>query len=204
VSDISETFGQTARPLPRPRTTARTTARSTAGANAETAWRRWATRHRVAAAMLGGLVGVHIASLLGVWFGGFGLDRLDFNTANGLVYLPKATPATQFLVGGLSHYTDGVFFALIFAVAVSPFLPLSATRAGNLVKALIFSTILALLALFVALPFAFGPAFGVHNDPLIAFHNGWKYVVSVLLVHWIYGANLGLIYNPLDDDQPAD
>jgi len=199
VSDINETISQTARPLPRPRTMAW----STAGANAETAWRRWATKHRVAAAMLGGLVGVHIASLLGIWFGGFSLDRLDFNTANGLVYLPKSTPATQFLVGGLSHYTDGMFFALIFAVAVSPLLPLSATRAGNLAKALIFSTILALLALFVTLPYVFGPAFGVH-DFLIAFHNGWKYVVSVLLVHWIYGAHLGLIYSPLDDDQSAD
>lgn len=198
MSDINETFRQTARPLPR----IRTTARSTAGANAETAWRRWATQHRAAAAMLGGLVGVQIASLLGIWFGGFSLDRLDFNTANGLVFLPKATPATQFLVGGLSHYTDGVFFGLIFAVAVSPLLPLPATRAGNLVKALIFSTILAVLAVFVVLPYVFGPAFGVH-DSLIAFHNGWKYVVSVFLVHWIYGANLGLIYSPLDDDQSA-
>ena len=199
MSEINETFGQTVRPLPR----TRIRARSTAGANAETAWRRWATQHRVAAAMLGGLVAVHISSLLGIWFGGFGLDRLDFNTANGLVYLPKATPATQFLVGGLSHYTDGMFFALIFAVAVSPLLPVPATRTGNLVKALIFSTILAILALFVTLPYVFGPAFGVH-DALIAFHNGWKYVVSVLLVHWIYGAHLGLIYNPLDDDQSAN
>ena len=48
-------------------------------------------------------------------------------------------------MGGLSHYIDGAVFALIFAVAVSPLLPLPATRAGNLVKALIFSTILALL-----------------------------------------------------------
>lgn len=200
MSEINETLGQTVRTLPR----IRITTRSAAGANAETAWRRWATQHRVAAALLSGLVGVHIASLIGIWLGGFGLDKLDFDTANGLVFLPKSTPATQFLVGGLSHYTDGMFFALIFAVAVSPVLPLPATRTGNLAKAMIFSTILAILALFVTLPFVFGPAFGVHNDALIAFHNGWKYVVSVILVHWIYGAHVGLIYNPLDDDQSAN
>jgi hypothetical protein len=200
VSDISETFNQTARALPR----TGTTAWSKAGANAETAWRRWATRHRAAAAMLGGLVGVHVASLFGFWFGGFGLDRLDFNTANGAVYLPQATHIQQFLVGGLSHYTDGVFFGLIFAVAAWPLLPLPATRLGNLAKAMIFSTVLALLAAFVVLPLAFGPLYGRHNDLLLAFHLGWKYAFSILLLHWIYGAQLGLIYNPLDEDQLAD
>lgn len=199
MSDIGETFGHAARPLPR----TRTRAWSTSGANAETAWRRWATRHRAPAAMLGGLVGVHIASVLGIWFGGFGLSRLDYNTGNGAVYLPAATHTEQFLVGGLSHYADGVFFGLVFAVAVSPLLPVPATRLGNLVKALVFGTILALLALFVTAPYVFGPLRGIH-DPLIAFHTGWKYVISVLLFHWIYGAQLGLIYSPLDGDQPAD
>jgi len=88
-------------------------------------------------------------------------------------------------------------------VAVSPLLPLPATRVGNLAKAMIFSTILGLLAIFVVLPYVFGPVYGVHNDALLAFHNGWKYAFSVLLVHWVYGANLGLFYNPLDDD-PLD
>lgn len=91
---------------------------------------------------------------------------------------------------------------LIFAVAVSPLLPLPATRVGNLVKALIFGTILAVLALFVTAPYAFAPLRGIH-DPLIAIHLGWKYVISVLLFHWIYGTQLGLIYSPLDEDQSA-
>lgn len=199
MSDISGTFDQAAKALPRARTRARYRAR----ANAEIAWRRWATEHRVAAAALGGIVAVQVASLLGFWLRGFGLSELDFNTANGAVYLPQATHVQQFLVGGLSHYIDGAVFALIFAVAVSPLLPLPATRVGNLAKAMIFSTILGLLAIFVVLPYVFGPVYGVHNDALLAFHNGWKYAFSVLLVHWVYGANLGLIYNPLDDD-PLD
>jgi hypothetical protein len=177
---------------------------TTAGANAETAWRRWATRHRAAAAMLGGLAGVQIASLFGFWLGGIGLDRLDFDTANGAIFLPQATHVQQFLIGGLSHYMDGVFFGLIFAVAAWPLLPLPATRAGNLAKAMIFSTVLAIVAAFVVLPLAFGPLYGRHNDLLIAFHLGWKYAFSILIVHWIYGAHLGLIYSPLDDEQSAD
>jgi hypothetical protein len=198
MSEISGRVGATARSLPR----ARNAAWAKAGVNADIAWRRWATQHRAIAAMLGGLVGVHIASVLGAWFGGFHLYRLDYSTGNGAVYLPKATPAVQFVVGGLSHYADGVFFGLIFAVAVSPLLPLPATRAGNVVKALIFGTILAVLALFVTAPYAFAPLRGIH-DPLIAIHLGWKYVISVLLFHWIYGTLLGLIYSPLDEDQSA-
>ena len=198
MTEITPTAGPIARALPR----TRATARARAGVTADIAWRRWATRHRAVAAMLGGLVGVHIASVLGSWFGGFHLDRLDYSTGNGAVYLPKAAPAVQFVVGGLSHYADGVFFGLIFAVAVSPLLPLPATRAGNLAKALIFGTILAVLALFVTAPYAFAPLRGIH-DPLIALHLGWKYVLSVLLFHWIYGLQLGLIYSPLDADPSA-
>lgn len=163
-------------------------------------WQVWSNRHRVQSALIAGLVAVHIASILGFWLGGFHLRRLDYNTGNGVVLMPKATPVQQFVVGGISHYADGVFFALIFAVAVSPLLPLAATRLGNLLKALIFSTVLALLALFVTSPYVFGPVFGVH-DPLIAFHNGWKYVLSVLIFHWVYGLHLGLIYSPTDTDE---
>jgi hypothetical protein len=149
------------------------------------------------------LIGVHIASVLGFWFGGwfgdFHLVRLDYNTGNGAVELPNATPTVQFLVGGLSHYLDGVFFAVIFAIAVSPILPIRATFLGNVVKALIFGTVLGLLALFVTAPYIFGPLRGVH-DPWVAFHAGWEYVASVLLFHWIYGVHLGLIYNPIEDN----
>lgn len=160
-------------------------------------WRAWATRHRVLAAMLGGFVAVHVSTLIGFWMGGFGLTRLDYNTANGLVFLPDGTHLQQFLVGGLSHYADGVIFAVLFALALSPHIPLPATRLGNIGKSLGFGAVLALLALFVTAPFVFGPARGVH-DPLIAVHAGWNYVLSVFLFHWIYGLHIGMIYNPYD------
>src|SRR5260370_26219861 len=119
VRDISGTFDQAAKALPRARTRARYRAR----ANAEIAWRRWATEHRVAAAALGGIVAVQVASLLGFWLRGFGLSELDFNTANGAVYLPQATQVHQFLVGGLRHYIEGAVVALISPGALSPLLP---------------------------------------------------------------------------------
>src|SRR5258708_18930852 len=83
--------------MPRPRITER----CTAGAKAETAWRRWSTQHRVAAAMLGGLMGGHIASLLGIWFGGFSLHPLAVNPLKwvGFLAMDTAPPELLFVRG---------------------------------------------------------------------------------------------------------
>src|SRR5260370_25098570 len=99
MSEISGTVGPVARPLPR----TQKAAWSKAGTNAETAWRRWATQHRAVAAMLGGLVGVHIASVLCAWFGGFHLYRPDYSSRKGAGYRPQAAPPVQVVVRGLGH-----------------------------------------------------------------------------------------------------
>ncbi|MFM9498551.1 hypothetical protein ACKI1Q_33720 [Streptomyces galilaeus] len=93
-------------------------------------WRLWATRHGVAAAVLGGVIAAHVATIFGYWFPGVGLPRLDWNTANGWVYVPFGTPLEKFAVGGLFHYLDGI----IFAVALHPVLPWRNTVLGNLAK----------------------------------------------------------------------
>lgn len=167
--------------------------------NAIFAWRQWATRHRLSAALLAGIVSVHVGSVIGFWLGGFGLTRLDWNTANGLVYLPDAAPLPQFLFGNLYHYLDGAFFAVIYAVALAPLLPIRSTILGNLFKALLFGTGLAIVALLILTPLIYAPASGAEAG-FFSLNFGWSYVLSVFIFHWVYGLHLGLIYNPLDDD----
>ena len=162
------------------------------------AWRRWSTRHRVAAALLAGLVATHIATVLGFWMGGFGLVRLDWNTANGKVYVPKESPLSQFLIGGGMHYVDGIVFAVLFAVAIHPRLPWPDTGVGNVVKGLVFGTILAVIALAIRTPLIYGPARAA-DAGVFSSGFGWKYIVGVFLFHWIYGAHVGLIYSPLPE-----
>jgi hypothetical protein len=168
------------------------------------AWRRWATRHPVASALLAGLVATHVATVLGFWMGDFGLVRLDWNTANGLVYLPGGTPLTQFLVGGTMHYVDGILFAVLFAITLQPRLPWGNSEVGNVLKGVVFGTILAVIALGVLTPLVYAPARGA-DAGMFSTNFGWEYVVGVFLFHWIYGAHLGLIYSPLDkpDTAPA-
>lgn len=162
-------------------------------------WRRWATRHPVVAALLSGLVATHVASVLGFWLGDFGLVRLDWNTANGMVYLPDSGHLAQFLFGGLMHYCDGILFAVLFAVALHPRLPWSGSEVGNVLKGVVFGTALAVVALGVLTPLVYAPARGAVAG-VFSTGFGWKYVLGVFVFHWVYGAHLGLLYSPLDED----
>lgn len=162
-------------------------------------WRSFATSKPVPAALLAGLTGVHIASVLGFWLGGFGLRRLDWNTANGVVYLPKADALPQFLVGGFMHYLDGVLFAVIFAVTIFPRLPWKSTAHGNVLKGLAFGTGMSIIALGILTPLVYAPARGSEAG-FFSMNFGWQYALSVFIFHWVYGAHVGLIYSPLDRD----
>jgi len=165
-------------------------------------WRTWATRHRVLAALLAGLVATHIATACGYWFTGVGLARLDWNTANGFVYTPTASPVAKFLVGGVFHYLDGIVFAVVFVCALHPLLPWRNTQLGNLAKGLAFGTLLAILSVAFMTPHVYGPARGL--DPgFLSLNLGWKYLAAVFVWHWIYGIHLAIVFNPLPDEHDA-
>ncbi|MGW2999738.1 hypothetical protein [Streptomyces sp. NPDC001155] len=107
----------------------------------------------------------------------------------------------KFLVGGLSHYVDGMVFAVLHACALQPALRWRSTVRGNLAKGLIFGTLLACISVSLMTPFVFAPARGLHPG-FLSLDFGWKYVLGVFLWHWVYGLHLGLIYSPAE--QRAD
>jgi len=162
-----------------------------------TRWRAWATIHPISASLLAGLIATHISTVLGFWMGSFGLARLDWNTANGLVYVPDADPLAQWVIGGLMHYTDGILFGVLYGVAFHPRMPWANSELGNGLKGLAFGTVLALVALTVLTPLVYAPAAG-NVAGVFRTNFGWEFVLGVFIFHWVYGLHLGLIYSPFD------
>ena len=99
--------------------------------------RAFATRYKIATAIIAGVVATHIATMTGYWNHGVGLPVLDWNTTNGLQLLPDASHNTQFFSGAAAHYTTGVCFALLYACGHSRNGVLMAPLTGDLIADLV-------------------------------------------------------------------
>jgi hypothetical protein len=181
-------------------------------------WRTYATKHRLTAAIVGGLVATHVTTNLGMWYHGIGLPDLNFNFLNGLLVFGNSAmapegmmdPVTLTLFGAGAHYAQGVAFALIYAFGIHPLLPIPNTVLGNFAKAIIWGLILATISAvwwINLFPNLAGP--GV-NAGIFMSNFGpdqLKWVVAVYLWHIVYGFNLGAFYQPRDvpaTEQPRD
>ena len=99
----------------------------------------------------------------------------------------------------LFHYLDGIAFSVIFAVLLFPLLKWRSTVVGNLLKGLLFGTILATISVGFMTPQVYFP------DADVGFFSnnlGWKSALSVYVWHWVFGAHLGAIYNP-EEERPV-
>jgi hypothetical protein len=162
-------------------------------------YRAWVSDHRVSAAALAGLVATHLATVVGYFMPGIGLPQLDWNRINGAIYTPNASPDVQFLSGGIFHYVDGIVFTLVFVVAVYPLLRWASTPVGNALKGLFFGTLLATVSCAFMIPRVYFPHAHVG---FFGHHLGWKVILAVYVWHWVYGLNLGMMYNPLAQRRP--
>ena len=125
-----------------------------------------------------------------------GLPQLDWNRVNGMIYTPTASVDVQFLSGGIFHYLDGLVFSVLYAAALFPLLRWRSTVVGNLLKGLLFGTVLATISCAFMTPRVYFP----NQDVGFFSHNlGWQTILAVYLWHWVFGAHLGAIYNPEEE-----
>lgn len=164
-------------------------------------WRSSVSRHRLAVAIVAGIVATHIATVTAFWYPGIGLPKLDFPFFNGFLLVPSEPPLIQFLVGGAYHYVTGICFALIYVYLVHPLLPGPSTTVGNIGKALVWGLILALLSALWWVPVLF-PAFNLGVFAM-GTPDGWKLPFAIFLYHAVYAVHLGAFYNPLPKDASA-
>lgn len=160
------------------------------------------TRRKIAAAIVGGVVATHLATQFGYWDHAFGLKVLNWDYGNGLQLLPPTTShasyVTTLLVGAGAHYLNGLSFALLFAFVIHPMIPIRNTVLGNLAKGLIWGTVLAIVSAGVMTPYVFESQ--LHLG-FFSHRAGFLFILSIFIWHWIFGATLGSIYNPLPDEE---
>src|SRR6266571_3454494 len=72
-----------------------------------------------------------VATVTGLWFPGAKLPQFDFNKLNGWLALVGVgngldyawnNPSLTFVVGGIIHMIDGIIWAVIFGLVISPVL----------------------------------------------------------------------------------
>lgn len=171
-----------------------------------TKFRSQVSNSQLVTALVAGFVATHIATVSGYWFHGINLPDLGWPNFNGLLLLgTEASPVSQFVSGAVFHMFTGICFALFYAFIVHPRLPMANTPRGNIIKALIFGAILATLSAIWWVPQLFNQVFQTdlgwfsQNVGELLGTEAWKPIVGIYLWHVIYGLNLGLIYNPLDE-----
>ena len=163
-------------------------------------WRVWLTRHLIAGAALVGTMATWVATIFGFWLGGIGLPQLNWPIANGAVVLPKSSAAVQFSAGEFIHGIDGIVFTMIFVVFIYPMLGRSRTPGANMARGIFFGMVLATLSAGFLVPYVYYPHLGAG---IFGSGFGWKVVFAIYLWHFVFGVNLGMLYNPLRADDPA-
>jgi len=162
-----------------------------------TQWRVWITRRPVAGAAVAGGMATFVATIFGFWLAGVGLPQIDWPIANGSVVLGRSSAAVQFSAGEFINAIAGVVFTVLFLYGL---LGRSRSAGANLARGILFSLVLATLAAGFLVPYVYYPHIGAG---IFGSGFGYKAVVAIYAWHLVFGVNLGLLYSPLQADDPA-
>ena len=182
-------------------------------------YQNWVYRNPVKGALLAGFVATQIGTIWGYYGPGIGLPSLPFPAYNGLLFSPASvvfnadgtssfSNVGSWFLGQSIHMANGIVFALMFAFLAYNKLPTFFSRMRSVQKGLVFGTTQSIVSLGFLFPYVYAPklgfgffSFGANKLGNNADH--WKLPVAVLLWHWVYGAILGMFYDPKRPDSKA-
>ena len=177
-------------------------------------YQKWVYRHPVAGAALAGFIATQVSTIWGYYGPGIGLPSLPFPAYNGLLFSPPSVAKDfsnfgnpgSWLVGQSVHYVNGIVFGLMFALFAYNKLPTFHPKLKSVQKGLVFGITQTIISIGFLFPYVYAPraGFGFFSFGDNAFgnnHQHWKLPAAVLLWHLIYGAILGLFFDP---KPPAD
>ncbi|MGZ4763255.1 MAG: hypothetical protein ACXV7I_12515 [Ilumatobacteraceae bacterium] len=176
-------------------------------------YQNWVYRHPVKGAALAGFVATQIGTIWGYYAIGIGLPSLPFPAYNGLLFSRPSVAGDfsnfgnvgSWFLGQSIHFTNGIVFALMFGLVAYKSLPTFLPKMKSVQKGLVFGVVQTIISIGFLFPYVYAPksGFGVFSFGDNAFgnnHDHWKLPFAVLLWHLIYGAVLGLLYDPKKPD----
>lgn len=175
----------------------------------EDRYQNWVYRHPVGGAAVAAFVATQVGTIWGYYAKGIGLPSLPFPNYNGALFAPASVAKDfsnfgntgSFFVGQSIHMINGIVFGMMFALVAYKTLPTFLPKMKSVPKGLVFGIVQTIISIGFLFPYVYAPksGFGIFSfgaNALGTNPDHWKLPVAVLLWHLIYGALLGLLYNP--------
>jgi hypothetical protein len=185
-------------------------------------WQEWVDRSPILSLITVGVIATQLGTYFGYVFPAIGLPVLPWPLYNGILassivdgfnaatvidpetgatVIPNfAVSSDAFFMGHSLHFVNGIVFAVLWGIMfredVARFIK------NNVARGLVYGVIMTIISAGLLVPYAYVPnqGFGLF---LFEGPDGWKLPFGILLWHLIYGAFLGLLWNPTRADDEA-
>jgi len=175
------------------------------------------TKNRLVASLVAVTGATFLATMFGEWYGAVGWPvPFSFNTLNAEVWATNfknlagffavtkgqaLSPDFTYFLGMWAHYSQGIFFGLLFTFFIYPNFPGRMTIGSNLIKGLLWGLTLVIISNSYVMPLLYGTGFwfsvwgtffpnAVGGGQLnLAFDN--------VVWHATYGFLLGMFFSPV-------
>lgn len=175
-------------------------------------WHKWVEEHPVGGLAVIGVIATQLGTYFGYVFPAVGLPTLPWPMYNGALALGINGPSwgsyfnEDFTIAGTNagwlffsgqalHFVNGIVFAMLFGIFAHKQIPAK----GHVTKGVIYGVIMTIISAGLLVPYAYvaeqGYGLFLFDGP-----DGWKLPAGILIWHLIYGAMIGLLYQPKNSD----
>jgi hypothetical protein len=175
-------------------------------------WHNWVATNPIAGILLIGVIATQLGTYFGYVFPAVGLPVLPWPLYNGILGTTLVdgfngssidgfvVSSDSFWVGhwGL-HFVNGIVFTVLYAFVARPMMrPFPYNNGGHVLAGLSYGTVMAIMSAGWLVPYAYVPnqgyGFFMFDGP-----DGWKLPFAILVWHLIYGAMIGLLWQPKNE-----
>jgi hypothetical protein len=174
-------------------------------------WQTWVEKSPILSLFVVGIFATQLATYFGYVFPAVGIPVLPWPLYNGILGTTIAdgfngavatdgafaVTSDSFFVGHALHFINGIVFAMLWGIMFRE--DVARWVKNNISRGLLYGVIMTIISAGLLVPYAYvadqGYGFFLFYGP-----DTWKLPFGILVWHLIYGALLGLLWNPRDPE----